>query len=147
MLTALDEVERLLVTPENPPRDDLDGMDFERAAALHNAIVKHALIASGRAELLPSQTTWWDHDSSLRDDLAARLHPSVIEFWKLALCIHSPATELNFFHYLTTFADCAEWMEEENYLHFYNTDQTHATKVLGMMYGWHSHLATSRQLD
>jgi len=47
MSQPLDAVAHWLVTPENPPRD-VDGMDHERCAALHNAIFKQGWVSSGR---------------------------------------------------------------------------------------------------
>ena len=38
MSGPLDRAQTLLVTPDNPPRDNIDGMDSERCAALHNAV-------------------------------------------------------------------------------------------------------------
>jgi hypothetical protein len=41
MSFAIVRVQEFKVTTENPPRDDLDGLDYQRCAALHNATVEH----------------------------------------------------------------------------------------------------------
>ena len=61
---AIDEVAHLRVTALQPPTSTVDGMDFERCAALHNAIVRHAWTASGYLANDIPQTTWWQYFSS-----------------------------------------------------------------------------------
>jgi hypothetical protein len=48
MSAPLERVQHLLVTPENPPRD-IDGLDVERCVELHNAILEHGWLSSGRS--------------------------------------------------------------------------------------------------
>lgn len=58
MAGPLDRVVHLLVTPDHPPRDHVDGMDSDRCAALHNATYEYGWINSGRtAESFIEQTT------------------------------------------------------------------------------------------
>lgn len=57
MSTPLERVQHLLVTPDNPPRN-AEGLDTERCAELHNAILEHGWLSSGRsAEDFQSQCT------------------------------------------------------------------------------------------
>lgn len=48
MSTPLERVQHLLVTPDNPPRQT-EGLDFERCVELHNAILEHGWLSSGRS--------------------------------------------------------------------------------------------------
>jgi hypothetical protein len=55
----LDEIRHLRVTTTNPETSSNDHIDFERCAAPHNAIVKHALISTGRdPNNLPVRLPW-----------------------------------------------------------------------------------------
>lgn len=57
MSTPLERVQHLLVTPENPPRQ-IEGLDFQRCIELHNAILEHGWLSSGRSiEDFQSQCT------------------------------------------------------------------------------------------
>jgi hypothetical protein len=144
MSPAIARVQNLKVTAENPSRDDLDGLDFERCATLHNAIVEHGWIASGRPMADMPRTTWWVHhsDNPERDDTTSRLHSSVIEFLKRAF--HFYEDDFNFFHYLTGLrhvGDIEMGFKEDlddpdcdhRYYTLYCTDQTHASKPDGLM--------------
>lgn len=81
-LPVFDDVRDRLVSDDNPARGGGD-MDYERCAALHNAIVKYGWTASGRSfDDLPLTTCWeanvgWDDDGD-------RLQPSLIQFLKRA---------------------------------------------------------------
>jgi len=144
MSSAIARVQGLKVTAENPPRDDLDGLDFQRCAALHNAIVEHGWTASGRPIDDMPRTTWWDHhsDNPERDDTTSRLHLSVIEFLKRAYDFYED--DFNFFHYLIGlrhagdielgFKEDLEDPDYDNrYYTLYCTDQTHASDPDGLM--------------
>jgi len=83
MSEVLDAVAHLLVTPENPPQD-VDGMDYERCAALHNAILKHGWVRSGRgANDFDQQSRPWLelNPATAEDDF---LHPSILDFFRSA---------------------------------------------------------------
>lgn len=83
--SALDEVRHLRVTPDNPPTSDDDHLDYERCAALHNAIVKHAWIAIGRNPGdLHVRHQWPPSDEAVLQEGQERLHPDVISFLSLA---------------------------------------------------------------
>ncbi|KAK3645766.1 hypothetical protein LTR56_008953 [Elasticomyces elasticus] len=99
MSESIQAVAHLLVTPDNPPRPDGDGMDHERCAALHNAIYKHGWIASGRdAEdfLRQSRPYLESHPSLAQDDF---LHPSVLAFLRAARALPDNH-EINLFYHL-----------------------------------------------
>ncbi|KAH0376888.1 hypothetical protein KCU92_g9559, partial [Aureobasidium melanogenum] len=92
-LPVFDEVRDHLVSPDHPARDEGD-LDYERCAALHNAIVKYAWTASGRSlEDLPLITCWEADADEWELDLD-RLHPSMVEFLKRAYSTELPETEL-----------------------------------------------------
>ncbi|KAK5113993.1 hypothetical protein LTR62_003116 [Meristemomyces frigidus] len=88
MSRPLEDVEQYLVTPVNPPRD-LDGMDYERCAALHNAIYEHGWIGSGRtaADFLAESRLWLDSHPAAADDPGC--HASLIEFLRRARTLPS----------------------------------------------------------
>jgi hypothetical protein len=106
---AFDSVRHQLVSEDNPARDEGD-MDYERCAALHNAIVKHGWIASGRSlDDLPLTTCWQANEEDWEEDVD-RLHPSMIEFLKRAYNTDLPDTkpmynfmskDYKFFYYLS----------------------------------------------
>lgn len=144
MSSAITRVQNLKVTAGNSPRNDIDGRDFQRCAALHNAIIEHGWTASGRAVEDMPRTTWWDHhsDDPGRDVTSTRLHFSVIEFLKHAY--HFYENHFNFFHYLTGLRHAGdiemgfkEDLEDPSYDNRYYTlycnDQTHASKPDGLM--------------
>ncbi|CAD0096769.1 unnamed protein product [Aureobasidium vineae] len=89
---AFGEIRDRLVGDDNPARDGGD-MDYERCAALHNAIVKHGWTASGRSlDDLPLTTCWEANEEDWEAD-ASRLHPSMVEFLKRAYNTELPETE------------------------------------------------------
>ncbi|KAK5696634.1 hypothetical protein LTR97_007938 [Elasticomyces elasticus] len=99
MLESIQAVSHLLVTPDNPPTTDGDGMDHERCAALHNAILKHGWVTSGRdAEgfLRESHPYLEFHPSLAQDDF---LHPSVLAFLRAARALPGNH-ETNLFYHL-----------------------------------------------
>lgn len=86
------DIRHLLVSDENPAREEGD-LDYERCAALHNAIVKHGWTAGGRSlDDMPTITAWetepdeWELDTD-------RLHSSMVEFLKRAYSTDLPETE------------------------------------------------------
>jgi len=73
------------VTTATPLRD-VDGLDHERCAALHNLIVERGWAGCGRDLALLDRSTWWEcfgGDEGLGEH-AAKLEPSVVEFLKSA---------------------------------------------------------------
>jgi hypothetical protein len=89
---VFDSVRDQLVSDNNPARHEGD-MDYERCAALHNAIVKHGWTASGHSlDDLPLTTCWGANEGKWEED-ADRLHPSMIGFLKRAYNTELPDTE------------------------------------------------------
>jgi hypothetical protein len=96
---VFDSVRDQLVSDDNPAREEGD-LDFERCAALHNAIVKHGWTASGHSlDDLPLTTCWGANAEKWEED-ADRLHPSMIEFLKRAYDTELPDSDYRFFYYL-----------------------------------------------
>jgi len=90
--SVFDEVRDQLVSDDNPARVEGD-LDYERCAALHNAIFKHGWTASGRSiDELPL-TTCWEANEQEWEDNADRLQPSMIEFLKRAYNTELPDTK------------------------------------------------------
>lgn len=97
MSGPLQRVAHLLVSQENPPRDDVDGMDSERCAALHNAILEHGWINSGRtAEAFQDQTETMLQ--RIGSDERGRLHPSLQAFFGEARTLSGNVHDMNFFY-------------------------------------------------
>jgi hypothetical protein len=89
---VFDDIRDQLVSDENPARDDGE-MDYERCAALHNAIVKHGWIASGRPLKDLPTTTCWEADEAGWEQNVSRLQPSMVEFLKRAHSTDLPTSE------------------------------------------------------
>ncbi|KEQ62034.1 uncharacterized protein M437DRAFT_50844 [Aureobasidium melanogenum CBS 110374] len=87
-----DDVRHLLVGDANPAREE-GGLDYERCAALHNAIVRHGWTACGRSlDTLPTVTAWEKDPDGWEQDVD-RLHVSMVEFLKRAYDTEMPETE------------------------------------------------------
>ncbi|KAI6875989.1 hypothetical protein KC338_g619 [Hortaea werneckii] len=102
MSRHLDAVAHLLVTDENPPRE-MDGLDYERCAALQNAILKHAWVRSDRDEndFLKGTVPFIEICGLERPE--EKLHHSVVEFYRKARtpCGGMPGKDfVNFFYNL-----------------------------------------------
>jgi hypothetical protein len=85
------------VTPENPIRE-VDGMDWERCAALHNLIVQLGWTGVGNSEAEMPRRTWWQAritDESLEEEWSRRFSPSL----KLFLQAAYETPHENFFYY------------------------------------------------
>lgn len=90
--SVFDDVRGQLVSDDNPPRAEGD-LDYERCAALHNAVVEHGWTASGRSlDDLPLMTCW-EADEQGWEDNTDQLQPSMIEFLKRAYNTELPDTE------------------------------------------------------
>ncbi|EPS31610.1 hypothetical protein PDE_06565 [Penicillium oxalicum 114-2] len=87
-LAQLPDITSLLVRPDNPARDDLEGMDSARCAALHNYLIQYAWLAEGRS--LATLDTNSNFFSAFGDEDEAeacrpRLDPSLAAFLDSAL--------------------------------------------------------------
>jgi hypothetical protein len=94
--SRLPSIDDRLVTPDNPPRTDLDGMDHARCAALHNYLVDHCLVADGRLDPAAedSRATYFSAHGDAAEAARPRLHPSVAAFLAAA---RTPDVPLFFF--------------------------------------------------
>lgn len=105
------------VTAEHPLRE-VDGLDYERCAALHNLIVERGWTASGRSLSDLDRRTWWEcyGDAELLPH-AAKLSPSVVAFLKTAW--HGYASTAQpphaFFRYLAGLCSPNDLWENVNY--------------------------------
>ncbi|KAL6821852.1 hypothetical protein J3E69DRAFT_382354 [Trichoderma sp. SZMC 28015] len=81
------DVSGLLVTAENPARNDTLGLDHARCVALHNHLVHYAWTAEGRppAELNNSSKTFFTTYGAAAEALRERLDPSLAAFLDAAL--------------------------------------------------------------
>ena len=95
---VFDDIRDRLVSNDNPARDEGE-MDYERCAALHNAIVKHGWTAIRRALEDSPATTCWEADAADWEANADRLQPSMIEFLKRAYSTDLPETKSYAFFY------------------------------------------------
>jgi hypothetical protein len=85
------------VTAESPSRE-MEGMDWERCAALHNLIVRLGWTGMGNSDLDIPTTTWWQANithNSLEAEWSRRLSPSL----KLFLQTAYETPHENFFYY------------------------------------------------
>lgn len=83
---SVDDESTWRVTDQYPARD-MDGMNWERCAVLHNQIFKLAWEGSGRLIDVIDSRTWWDvyiTDDEIEARIAKRLTPSLIKFLKHA---------------------------------------------------------------
>ncbi len=102
------------VTPENPIRE-VDGMDWERCASLHNMITQIGWKSLDNSETEMPKNTWWQANiinESLEEEWSRRLSPSLKLFLQAALV----TPHENFFYYasgLNTPSRLYNGMQEE----------------------------------
>ena len=136
MSQAFDGVAHLLVTADNPPQD-VDGMDYERCVALHNAILKHGWTQSGRrADDFEAQARPW-LESHPEDDQTA-LHSSVLAFLREARAL-PPNHPVHFFYNVAGInleigGHDDAFPESDNTLTLYDTYMALATQADGLVY-------------
>ncbi|KAJ5803687.1 uncharacterized protein N7503_006137 [Penicillium pulvis] len=89
--SQLPDISEFLVTPDNPPRDDLEGIDYVRCAALHNYLIHYTWLAEGRTlQTLKDQSSNFFTSSGAEaqaEALRPRLHSSVVSFLDNALVL------------------------------------------------------------
>lgn len=86
------------VTTEHPARG-LEGMDWERCAALHNLIIRLGWTGRGNSETELPEITWWQAKITtevLEEKWTQRLSPSLKLFLQTAL---DQPHDQNFFYY------------------------------------------------
>lgn len=91
----LEAIRPLMVTQENPARENTNGMDYSRCAALHDAILQHAWLQTGRS-LEEYELTARPY-LELNPQVGQNLHPSVRTFLRTARALPSDH-EVNFFY-------------------------------------------------
>ncbi|KAI1780715.1 hypothetical protein F4818DRAFT_14525 [Hypoxylon cercidicola] len=98
-VSQLPNVDRLLVTADNPPRapNTLEGMDYERCAALHNYLVKYAWVYEGRPLARLNGTSFFTSHGAAAEALRPRLHPSLACFLATAVIPNDPEPAPFFF--------------------------------------------------
>ncbi|KAF4634252.1 hypothetical protein G7Y89_g3857 [Cudoniella acicularis] len=107
IMDEMPDIDRWLVTPDNPPRD-VQGMDHERCAALHNYIIQYAWISSNRQLSEFPKQSWLDkYDESTGTGFAHQFDPTLAMFLQNAY--HHDYTELSFF-YWTSILNSPEYM-------------------------------------
>jgi hypothetical protein len=85
------------VTPDNPIRE-VDGMDWERCASLHNLITQLGWTGLGNPEAEMPRRTWWQSsitNESLEEEWSGRLSASLKLFFQTAY----ETPHENFFYY------------------------------------------------
>lgn len=91
----LEAVRPLMVTQENPAREDTHGMDYSRCAALHNAILQHGWLKTGRSQEEYELTA--RPYLEVNPQAGRNLHPSLLAFLRTARAL--PLNhEVNFFY-------------------------------------------------
>ncbi|KAJ5420343.1 hypothetical protein N7465_002862 [Penicillium sp. CMV-2018d] len=86
-LSQLPDITGLLVSPDNPPRDDVEGMDYARCAALYNYLAQYSWLAEGRPleTLNENRTNFFTAFGAEAEALRPRLHPSLVAFLDTAM--------------------------------------------------------------
>ncbi|KAK8102997.1 hypothetical protein PG984_016143 [Apiospora sp. TS-2023a] len=101
--SQLASIDDQLVTPDNPPRTDRDGMDHARCAALHNYLMDLCLAADADGPIDAAAAaqgrgaTYFSTHGDAAEAVRSRLHPSLAAF--LAAARHPEAP-------LFYFVDC-----------------------------------------
>ncbi|KAL7935631.1 hypothetical protein V8C35DRAFT_297840 [Trichoderma chlorosporum] len=116
------------VTTEHPLRD-VEGLDHERCAALHNLIVEQGWTTSGRSLSHLDRRTWWEcygGDAELSSYIA-NLSPSVIAFLKTAWhgYVMTAQPQHAFFRYLASLCSPDDLWKNAHY----DDDEDDSNKV------------------
>ncbi|CAI7591751.1 unnamed protein product [Penicillium glandicola] len=86
-LSQLPDITGLLVRPDNPPRDDIEGMDYPRCTALYNYLAQYSWLAEGLplATLNENSTNFFTAFGAEAEAFRPRLHPSLVAFLDTAM--------------------------------------------------------------
>ncbi|KAF2141917.1 uncharacterized protein K452DRAFT_332619 [Aplosporella prunicola CBS 121167] len=99
MASSFESIAQWRVTPDNPPRE-IDGLDSERCAALHNFVVQHGWNSyHGTPVDLNTLSSWWTIWGNDAESLRPKLHPSLVDFLQRAY-VTPWKSGLSFFTYL-----------------------------------------------
>ncbi|KAJ5903602.1 hypothetical protein N7504_005985 [Penicillium tannophilum] len=79
-VSQLPDITSLLVRPDNPPREDVEGMDYSRCAALYNYLIQYAWLAEGRSLATLNGNNFFTNHGAEAEALRPRLDPSVVAF-------------------------------------------------------------------
>jgi len=99
MTFSIDDQLTWRVTPEDPVRE-VDGMDWDRCACLHNLITQLGWTGLGTSEIEMPKITWWQANitnESLDAEWSRRLSLSLKQFLQTAY----ETTHGNFFYYVS----------------------------------------------
>lgn len=99
MTFSIDDQLTWRVTPENSIRE-VDGMDWERCACLHNLIIQLGWTGLGNPETEMPRRSWWQTNitnEALEEEWSRRLSPSL----KLFLQAAYETPHENFFYYVS----------------------------------------------
>lgn len=99
MVFSIEDESTWRVTPENPVRE-VNGMDWERCAALHNLIIRLGWAVCGKPETEMPRETWWQTyitNPALETEWSARLSPTLKQFIRAAF---EPPPDQSFFYYV-----------------------------------------------
>lgn len=104
MSTPLERVQHLLVKPHNPPRKT-QGLDSERCIELHNAILEHGWLSSGRSieDFQLQCTPFYERAAGIIDE---KCSASLKTFFQGARHVPPGTNDFNFF-YNVSGLDCA----------------------------------------
>jgi hypothetical protein len=126
MSTPLERVQHILVTPDNPPRQT-EGLDSQRCVELHNAVLEHGWLSSGRsAEDFESQCTpFYERAAEVIDE---KCKASLKAFFQGARDVPPGTNGFNFFYNVSGLNCAFGWhdyfTEEENrVLNLYTVSQ------------------------
>lgn len=112
---SLNDVKHLKVSLSNPPTSSVEGLDFERCSALHNAIIRHQWQARGYDLANMPTMTWWQipqHTDHL-DGVEKVLPQSLVQFLKRALDTeYWPEWSSTFFHFVQGLASPKQMWQE-----------------------------------
>jgi hypothetical protein len=124
MSTPLERVQHLLVTSDNPPRQT-EGLDFQRCVDLHNAILEHGWLSSGRsAEDFESQCTpFYEHAA---EEIDEKCNASLKAFLQGARDVPPGMNDFNFFYNVSRLSWAFGW-------HEYYTEEEHRVLTLYMV--------------
>ena len=139
-------VSHLRVHEAQPPTSTNQGLDFERCAALHNAILQHGWASTGRKLDEMPRTTWWetyvgegaDGDTQdILERLPASLHGFLKRAFLLARFPDQP-DDNSFFYGLVDLASPTQMFDvlggfDEGHLCLYLTDDRLSEVLVGMM--------------
>ncbi|RMY51999.1 hypothetical protein D0865_06029 [Hortaea werneckii] len=139
----LEAIRPLMVTQENPAREDTNGMDYSRCAALHNAILQHGWLKTGRSQE--------EYGSTARPYLEVNpqagqdLHPSLLAFLSTARTLPLDH-EVNFFYNvwgLTLASGNHEgcFPVSDQTVTLYGSHPEHASQPDGLVYDQRTHKA------